>query len=237
MKEPERLFSSDADLAGLHALLDRDMPPPGAIARATARVLEEGMSNEAPRATDAARSSPSLTPWLIVGLGGLLVVTGVISRSPWPSTGTNLQQVTTASANPAPVVPAPQAPAGAVVETPPEQTSIRVEDLPTASRTAIAPPPAASADPFLEELALVEKARGALAKGHGRECLEATVGYEKRFAKAGLFREEVAVMHVEALALSGDRATARTLGQRLLADHPNTPYADRIRRVLDHSND
>ncbi|MDF2696470.1 MAG: hypothetical protein K0S65_4853, partial [Labilithrix sp.] len=83
--------------------------------------------------------------------------------------------------------------------------------------------------------ALVERARSALAQGRGRECLEATVGYEKRFAKGGLFREEVEVMHIEALAMSGERATARARGQRFLDVHRDTPYAERMRRVLDQA--
>lgn len=233
MKEPERLFTSDPELARFRALLDRDMPAPGTLARSTARVLDQVSWDEEPSDADAARPRPSRSPWLVVGLGGLLLVTGMIARSPWrPAAQIGATPVTAAVA-----IPAEEPKANHVVDTPPEQPAVRVEDLPTASRPALAPPAAASADPFLEELALVERARAALGQGQGRECLEATRTYEKRFSKNGLFREEVAVMHIEALALSGDRSTARTLGQRFLGAHPNTPYTDRIERVLARSAD
>jgi hypothetical protein len=37
------------------------------------------------------------------------------------------------------------------------------------------------------------------------------------------------VLRVEALAELGDRESARRLARRFLSDHPNTPYARRLR--------
>jgi hypothetical protein len=240
MKDPDRLFSSDPDLARLHEVLDRDEAPHGAIERATARILAESASDNASGEGGAARPSPSSTPWIFVGLGAMVLVAGVLSWSPWRQpTATNPEPLV--SARPVPAAPplasvaADRGSAVGVVDARPAQLSIRVDDLPTASRPAAAPSAAGSADPFLEELALVERARSALARGRGRECLEATAGYERRFAKGGLFREEVEVMHIEALAMSGERAAARARGQRFLDVHRDTPYAERIRRVLDQA--
>lgn len=233
MKEPERLFTSDPELARFRALLDGDMPAAGALARSTARVLDQVSWDDEPGDADAAPPRPSRSPWLVVGLGGLLLVAGVVARSPWRSAA----PIEAAPVTAAVTTPAEEPRVNHVVDAPPEQPAVRVEDLPTASHPALAPPAAASADPFLEELALVERARGALGQGHGRECLEATRSYDKRFSRNGLFREEVAVMHIEALALSGDRPTARILGLQFLAAHPNTPYTDRIERVLARSAD
>jgi len=42
-------------------------------------------------------------------------------------------------------------------------------------------------------------------------------------------------MHIEALAMSGERGAAHTRGQRFLGAHPDTPYIERVRRVLDQA--
>jgi hypothetical protein len=44
---------------------------------------------------------------------------------------------------------------------------------------------------------------------------------------------EVEVMRVEALALSGAGERAQTFGKRFLAEHPTSPYAGRVRSVLE----
>ncbi len=232
MKEPERLFASDPDLTRLHDLLDRDAPPAGAIQRATTRVLADGAPGDPPTQAPGARPSASTTPWIVAGLGAAVLVAGALAW--WSPSGH------TPDASPDPLVSASTAPTAAavveqtaaIVDAPPAHPAIRVDDLPAASRPRAAASPAVSADPFLEELALVERARAALARARGRECLDATVAYEKRFAKSGLFREEVEVMHIEALAMSGESAAARARGQRFLDAHRETPYAERIRRVL-----
>jgi len=240
MKEPERLFASDPDLARLQGLLERDGPPRGAIERATARVLAAGASDDTPGQTTPARPSASPRPWVIVGIGAAVLVAGALAWSPWRQTS-GASPESLASTRPAPAAPTASSVADRAngpddLDRRPAQPAIRVDDLPAAaSRPATAASTSASADPFLEELALVERARAALARSRGRECLDATTAYEKRFAKAGLFREEVEGMHVEARALSGERAAARARGQRFLATHRDTPYAERIRRVIDQA--
>jgi hypothetical protein len=49
--------------------------------------------------------------------------------------------------------------------------------------------------------------------------------------------EEVEVMRIEALAMSGDRAQARARGVRFLERYRETPYAERVRRVLGQAVD
>jgi len=243
MKEPERLFAGDPDLARLQDLLERDGPPHGAIERATARVLAAGASDDAPEQTTLARPSASPAPWVIVGFGAAVLVASALAGSPWRQTSSGASPESLASTRPPPAAPTASSVADRAsgpddLDPRLAQPAIRVDDLPAAaSRPATAASTAASADPFLEELALVERARAALARSRGRECLDATTAYEKRFAKAGLFREEVEVMHVEALAISGERATARARGQRFLATHRDTPYAERIRRVIDQAGE
>ena len=127
---------------------------------------------------------------------------------------------------PAVTAPAPAEPA------PSEATSIRVDDLPAATP----PPPkpatrAAKSVSFDDELALVESARTALAKGDASGCLTRLDDYEHRIQK-GTFEREVAVMRIEALIARGDTARARSLGEAFLAQSPDSPYANRIRSLL-----
>ena len=117
-----------------------------------------------------------------------------------------------------------------------EATTVRVDDLPTAIATTTALPPKAAARTagsvsFDDELALVESARTALAKGDASGCLARLDEYDRRVQK-GTFEREVAVMRIEALIARGDTARARSLGEAFLAESPNSPYANRIRTLL-----
>ena len=190
-----------------------------------------------------AGGSSSFKLWLVVGLGVLgVVATGIATVAQTPR---NEQAATPFSgggslaSSPAVIALAPEEPRSApnaANTLPGEQPqTVRVEDLPRAVPTTAAPSKTPAADPFLEELAIVERARAALANGRGGECLEAVRAYEKRFAKGGLLAEEVDVMRIEALAMSGDRAQARARGERFLALHGETPYVERVRRVLDQT--
>ena len=241
MREPERLFESDPDLARIRALLDRDGLPDGALDRVAARVLAADSASA--YAPVAASGSSSFKLWLLVGLGVLgVVATGSATLTQAPRNEQAAPSVSGAgslSSSPAAIALAPEEPRSAPNEVNmlpgDQQQAVRVEDLPRAVPTTTAPSKAAAADPFLEELAIVERARAALANGRGRECLEAVRAYEKRFAKGGVFAEEVDVMRIEALAISGERAQARARGERFLALHGETPYVERVRRVLDQT--
>lgn len=229
MKEPERLFASDPDLARIHAMLDRDAPPDGAVERAAKRIVAAEVAFAgASLAAGAKRVGPSSKLWIVVGLGALAVIGAGVS--------TTVRALRVAAPHAAESsLPAPPATQRAVEEPVAPAQTIRVEDLPAAPPPSAASSKAPSGDPFLEELALVERARSTLAKGNARECLDAATGYEKRFAKNGLFAEEVEVMRIEALAMSGDRAQARARGVRFLKDHRETPYAERVGRVLEQA--
>ncbi|MBX3225588.1 MAG: hypothetical protein KF795_34095, partial [Labilithrix sp.] len=146
------------------------------------------------------------------------------------------------SAAPAEVGPAHAESRGA------ETASIRVEDLPPATSTARREaPPAATperdastasaprpADSFREELALVERARAELSRGDASACLRTVDAYGAYVGpNGGVFTQEVEVMRIEALTRSGERRAAQEHGRRFLVDHPASPYAERVRSVLD----
>jgi hypothetical protein len=242
-KEPMRLFSSDPELARIRTLLDRDGPPEGAAERALARMggvrSPEGWAQ------------PSLMRKLLLVTGfGLFVAASlhaanmeqrpVVSSEPTstgrvlgPSAGMANARVVDGIPNARVVDGIPNAEGAPDTESAPIQT-VRIEDLPPAAARVPSPGPSA-ADPFLLELSLVEQARAALANQRGRECLDVVARYTKRFSNTGHFLEEVEVMRIEALAISDDRAEARARAVRFLKEHKGTPYAERLRRVLQES--
>lgn len=88
-----------------------------------------------------------------------------------------------------------------------------------------------SATTFHDELALVESARSALARGDVERCLELLDRHDERFP-GGVFSAEIVVMRIEALVARGDRRRAQSLGEAFLAKSPDSAYASRIRSVL-----
>ena len=89
---------------------------------------------------------------------------------------------------------------------------------------------------FREELALVSAARTALETGDASACLRAVDRYDERF-RAGIFAQEIEVLRIEALAASGDRTRARALAERFLAVNAKSPYADRVRSLIERTRD
>ncbi len=87
---------------------------------------------------------------------------------------------------------------------------------------------------FAEELALVSAARAALEKGDVADGLRAIDAYDARF-RSGTFAQEMAVMRIEALASSGERARARELAMRFLEANAKSPYAARVRSLLERT--
>lgn len=90
--------------------------------------------------------------------------------------------------------------------------------------------PPQRAPTLAEEVALLEEARSALERGFASEALTLLNRYEAR-AGAGRLATEAAVLRIEALALSGRDDEVRRLADLFLRDHPNSPLADRVRRL------
>lgn len=87
---------------------------------------------------------------------------------------------------------------------------------------------------FREELALVSAARSALETGDAAACMRAVARYDERF-HAGIFAHEIEVLRIEALAASGDRAQARSRAERFLAANAKSPYAARVRSLIERT--
>jgi hypothetical protein len=85
------------------------------------------------------------------------------------------------------------------------------------------------------ELAAIEEARRALRTGDGDGALKKLDDYLVRFPRARL-REEEESVRVDALAASGNRARARSVGAAFLRTWPASPYAPRVKRLMDASD-
>jgi len=88
-----------------------------------------------------------------------------------------------------------------------------------------------TADSLTRELALIDAARRAVARGDGSGALRQLDTYSRRYPK-GALRTEASVLRIEALIAKGDRAGAKRLGNAFLLRSPNGPYARRIRSLL-----
>jgi hypothetical protein len=119
---------------------------------------------------------------------------------------------------------APAAPAAPAVPAAPAASA-------SANAAAHAPAPARSASSLSPELAVLDRARHALAAHDAAGARAALDEYERRFPRGSL-REEADLASIETLVLSGDVPGTRAAANRFLADHPDSAYAGRVRGIL-----
>jgi len=81
-----------------------------------------------------------------------------------------------------------------------------------------------------ESLAVLE-ARSALRSGEAARCLSLLESARQRFPRGALGQEREALT-IQALARSGDQASARRRAEAFLRRHPQSPYVADIRRVV-----
>ncbi len=122
------------------------------------------------------------------------------------------------------------APASALLVAP--SMAPRLRAAPSERTVASEPAPAASKpnnvqSDLREEIRLIDQARIALRQQAPERALERLARYRARFPR-GAFQQEAMVLRIEALGQSGDRARARALGQQFLAEHPDSPHAERV---------
>jgi hypothetical protein len=183
-----------------------------------------------------------------IGIGGLLTASTVASgvraaAKGWLATvGVGVASVVaiwagihTSETNLA--APKPRVPPVAVVPrvTPaPEPVLVPAEPEP-APALAPAKPAArsgtASDGSLTAELAAVEQARSAFLKHDYGQTLRLLDDYSRRFPKRQL-ASEATVLRIEALAARGDRDSASRIGRSFLQNHPNGPYAQRVKSVI-----
>jgi hypothetical protein len=104
-----------------------------------------------------------------------------------------------------------------------------------AAKSQVRATPAADApvdaERLAEEIAFVDQARGALARGDARAALRALDGYEARFTERR-FVPEALYLRMESRLKLGQTAEARTIAERLAKSFPSSPHTARARQVL-----
>lgn len=124
---------------------------------------------------------------------------------------------------------------------PPNQLARKASNaLPAAttarSQSSATPSASTAAATLLEELALINSVRAALAKNAASAALRSLDEYASKYPSGGLTMEAL-VLRVSALAALGDRASAKRLADEFLATHPDSPYAQRLRLLSDSGAD
>ena len=180
-------------------------------------------------AAAAATSAPAFAwPAISVGVLALAVTGAVVGLRSTASHHAATRPVATVPAvvlGPAPVAPAPSA---APSPAPTARAFDRPASIPArAHHHALA---AATPSELRAEIALVDAARSAVGAGADDRALVLLNRYDTSY-RAGTFRPEATALRIEALDHLGRTAQARTLAQRFLAAHPESPLADRVARV------
>jgi hypothetical protein len=91
-----------------------------------------------------------------------------------------------------------------------------------------------SATAIRMELATLERARVALDTGRPSLALSILHDYDSRFPDASMGLE-ASVLQIEALFAAGDSDTARLVASGFLTNHAQSPYAARVRSLIDAS--
>jgi len=251
VKDPPRILEEGHDRA--KALLraeSGEVPPPGAADRV---LVALGVGAAAGGAVVTAKgAAASASKWLWIGMiGGAVAIGGVIAQRASSAPSVAPRQVDDTGAAEAlrdemPVI-AQAAPSDSIAPLPEAPPAPAAATQPAAApEPSAAPTPAATepsarrrrrdlADPnegLKVEIGYLDGARAALAAGQPATALAWLDDYRDRFSP-GRFEPEAFVIRLDALARSGDGATAQRLARDYLATHPTTPHAPRIRRILE----
>jgi hypothetical protein len=103
-------------------------------------------------------------------------------------------------------------------------------DLPAAT---VEPTPASQ---LAEEIAVLDRARGALAGGGAGQALDELAGYDRRFPR-GTLRAEATVVRIEAHLELGQRARAQRLAETFAERNPKSALLQRVRALLAQARD
>lgn len=225
----------------------------GVGAGASAVIAGEGSA--APAAAKGASVTGMLGGSAVVkGVVGLALLSGIVlalrlATTPAGSPPTRLQAIEPA---PTPVpLAAPFVEPQARVETAPPppvaEATIAVVDLPSAAKVTVTArsatstpaaspvhvePKAEAKEPSVsEEIALIDRARTALAAGDPGAAERALDDHDARF-ESGMLALESKVARIELLVGRGDSNGARALAERFLAEHPRSAYENRVRGLL-----
>jgi TolA-binding protein len=81
------------------------------------------------------------------------------------------------------------------------------------------------------EIRMLDQARTALRANNPTQAIALLGQYLKRYPK-GAFRQEAAVLRIEALAVAGSRGRAASEAARFIAKNPRSPHVEKLKRLL-----
>ncbi|MGC4066519.1 MAG: hypothetical protein QM784_18170 [Polyangiaceae bacterium] len=81
------------------------------------------------------------------------------------------------------------------------------------------------------EIRMLDQARTAIRANNPSQGLVLLGQYVKRYPK-GAFRQEAAVLRIEALAVAGSGEQAAREAARFIAHHPRSPHVEKLKRLV-----
>ena len=257
MSRPHRLLdASDSEIERLLLRAGRAGAPPGAQKRAlvaATAVLGASMiagtgvaaGNAALSAKVGSFAALGSLKWLAlagaVGAAGVGTVVGAVAiqhaATPMVSTTVRTRATSVRPASIARSAPPPPTQATArPVEAVPASATSSVQTPPhTASGSPIGLAPVPTTPSFSDELATLDRARAAIDVREPARALSILEGYRSRFPN-GAMRPEAAMLRIEALEKAGDHPAAIRAADAFLESDPATPYAARVRSLVESPN-
>ncbi len=218
----KKLLDSWADERPTQASRDKTLAMLGLAGGATA--AGAGAASIAPKA--AAAGWAAIAKW--IGISAIAIgagVTGVVVAS--HARHAEESAPPAATNEPARVVEK-TAPVAKPVETQAPVT-IEIPAAPHATSQAKVAPPAAST--LAQQVAAIDRARGALDSGDAARARHLVDAYESEYP-SGTFTQEAEAIRIDALLREGNRAEAERAGKRFLGTYPKSPHAARVRTLL-----
>lgn len=232
MSEPKRWREEGSE--EMRALLLEGRPSRRMTAEERARTARRVARHAAAAAVAASLSwVPGAALGAGLGVATLVVAWGVpawLAPTPVPPAPSAPAKNPAPPPAPSPSVEAPRAPPTAPAEPGPPRPAVPTPGpAPPSSDTAVAPPPAQ--DLLAEEVALLERARAALASSPA-DALALADTHAARFpaGKLGMEREMVAI---DALRRLGRTGEARARAEAMLSRARGSLYEERVRKLLD----
>jgi hypothetical protein len=228
MTDPARLADLETGQALELLRAAREVPgaPPGAVEQ-TLLSLGVGAPAAAVSAT-ATMSSLAVAKWVLLGVAiGTGASATVVSLRQPPNAAVPQRAVTRA---------APSIPSSATVWGPTESAT-PLPTFPSASSSLSAPSPASSPTAAREpatlagEIARLDGARAALARGNAVGALSLLDEYDARYP-SGQLAPEAALLRARALMAAGNVEAARRLARLLLQQATDEAYAERVRETI-----
>ena len=236
MTEPRRLLDEPSQLSDDELrVLTRELriePPSGLEADVWASLAARLPLAGAPPAAPAPLGRLALlskATFVVLAIAGAGMLGRAALRSepvpaPAPSIAVLSANVPTVPDVAPPVAPVPEPVRAAAL--PSAAPRKRVHALASAASSSVAPPSNA-----LEESRLIASARSALRGGDSAGALSLLGEAQQRFPR-GVLGQEREALTIEALAKSGQRASAKSRGEAFLKTYRDSPYAARIRTLI-----